>query len=130
MRELTPYDTGERLEPKLWVLPESNRPHEDYGKVDFENDESVTEAMIYVERAKDGRLDVQVYNHGSDPLRVFVEEDVAEQHLTLGDKLRARLRDYDNTLATPGQAQDIAEADLLHDVEQIIRDTEKAWETQ
>lgn len=127
MRELTPYDTGERLEPKPWVGPGSKRPHDDYGKVDFENDESVTEVTIHVERAADGRLDVHIYNHMSDPPRVFVEEDVAEEHLTLGDKLRARLRDYDNTLATPGQALDVAEADLLHDVQEMARATEESW---
>ncbi len=38
----------------------------------------------------------------------------------LADRLRARLAEYDNTLATPGQAQDIAEADLLSDVLAIV----------
>ena len=42
---LTPYDTGEMLEPKLYVtstagVTASNRG--DFGKVDFENDESAT----------------------------------------------------------------------------------------
>lgn len=38
----------------------------------------------------------------------------------LAERLRARLREYDDTLATPGQAQDIAEADLLHDVRAMV----------
>ncbi len=36
---LTPYDTGDRLEPQLWPLGEDP---DSYGRVDFDNDESAT----------------------------------------------------------------------------------------
>lgn len=47
MPELTPYDTGDRLEPHRW----RERPDqpEDYGKVDFDNEESATVATVWIE---------------------------------------------------------------------------------
>jgi len=57
-RELTPYDTGSRLEPKPWVDPktglageESPRPAEeaDYGLVDFDDPNGpVTVATVWI----------------------------------------------------------------------------------
>lgn len=44
--KLTPYDTGDRLEPNSW-LPGSDA---DYGKVDFENDESVPLLTLHISR--------------------------------------------------------------------------------
>lgn len=69
MPDLTPYDTGERLEPHRW----RERPEapEDYGKVDFEDDESATVATLHFERTETGyrlvvecdqELDVQILN--------------------------------------------------------------------
>jgi hypothetical protein len=49
--DLTPYDTGARLEPKPWgkgVEPEH------YGKVDFENDESATVATVHIGNTPSG----------------------------------------------------------------------------
>lgn len=48
---LTPYDTGDRLEPQLWPLGEDP---DSYGRVDFDNDESATVLTAYVEREGDG----------------------------------------------------------------------------
>lgn len=64
-RALTPYDTGERLEPRLWVRGgtlvgpyegTSRGParDDDFGKVDFENDESTTVVTVYIERSGEG----------------------------------------------------------------------------
>ena len=44
---MTPYDTGERLEPQLW--PTSDDP-ETFGRVDFDDDEGRTVLTAYVER--------------------------------------------------------------------------------
>lgn len=49
---LTPYDTGERLEPKPWSLDE----REDYGKVDFDDDCSETVVTLHVESASSGHV--------------------------------------------------------------------------
>lgn len=46
---------------------------------------------------------------------------------TFAERLRALLADYDVTVATPYQAQDIAEADLLHAVEELTAQTVKEW---
>lgn len=66
---LTPYDTGERLEPRPWVskivgLIGQNRDM--FGKVDFDNDESATEFTIYVER-KNGQLVINIEAHTNSP---------------------------------------------------------------
>lgn len=60
---LTPYDTGDRLEPHPWVqsrtvampggLPRQTAT-DDYGRVDFDDDEGRTVLSVYVERAGNG----------------------------------------------------------------------------
>ena len=54
--DLTPYDTGERAQPLVWVSADSRRPAEDerdrYGKVDFEDDGGETLATVHVERVE------------------------------------------------------------------------------
>lgn len=61
---LTPYDTGQRLEPHAWVqgqvaspggLPRRAIP-DDFGRVDFENDEGGTVLTVYVERTAEGYM--------------------------------------------------------------------------
>lgn len=55
MSNLTPYDTGARLEPKPWnVRPEPGIAQADidpdaYGRVDFDNDEGATVLTAYME---------------------------------------------------------------------------------
>lgn len=73
MSNLTPFDTGARLEPKPWGRAHFNGD-DDYGKVDFENDESVTDVTIHVEREEGGALVVHVYQHTDNELRVEVEK--------------------------------------------------------
>lgn len=65
---LTPYDTGARLEPKLWVTSTSGTlgNASDFGKVDFENDESSTELTIYVEPDADSVNVVNIEVHFGD----------------------------------------------------------------
>lgn len=60
-KPLTPYDTGARLEPKPWVKDgdtgnEYIRPAipDDYGKVDFDDDEGATVLTVYVEKSPHG----------------------------------------------------------------------------
>lgn len=62
MTALTPYDTGDRLEPRPWVQGQVATPGglprraevEDYGRVDFDNDEGATVLTLYVERTSTG----------------------------------------------------------------------------
>lgn len=44
---LTPFDTGERLEPHVWAGAVDG----DLGKVDFDDDEGRTVATVYGERS-------------------------------------------------------------------------------
>lgn len=66
---LTPYDTGERLQPGVWVTADPRRPEEfdrdRYGKVDFDKDESATIVTVWVERTADGFV-LNYYSHGDD----------------------------------------------------------------
>lgn len=48
---LTPYDTGERLEPQLWPV---NDDPDRYGRVDFDDDEGATIVSAQVERLPSG----------------------------------------------------------------------------
>ena len=58
----------------------------------------------------------------------FEDAESLRRHLEEGrgcpeafaESLRARLQEYDDTLATPGQAQDIAELDLFCDVRAMV----------
>jgi hypothetical protein len=70
---LTPYDRGERLEPKPWVrpVPLMRWEDEEYGKVDFDNDESATIFIVHFEKEGEGYV-LHVQNLAGDPLRVEV----------------------------------------------------------
>ncbi|MDN5803013.1 MAG: hypothetical protein L0H26_00240 [Microlunatus sp.] len=64
---LTPYDTGDRLEPRPWVQGGLNAAQlvrlsvgspaptfEDFGRVDFDDDENRTVLTVYVDRNAHG----------------------------------------------------------------------------
>jgi hypothetical protein len=70
-RALTPYDTGVRLEPRLWRPDPTD--HDSYGRVDFENDESTTEMTVYVEWVA-GVYQLRVDNHTGNPIEVTVSD--------------------------------------------------------
>lgn len=59
----TPYDTGQRLEPKLWVKDgiagsENPRPAQpdDYGRIDFEDDGGSTVFTAWMQKTHDGYI--------------------------------------------------------------------------
>lgn len=72
---LTPYDAGERLEPKLWQ--EDGDPHLDdpdrYGRVDFDDDEGATIASAHIQRLPSGAFTL-VVTRVSD-VRLVVDVD-------------------------------------------------------
>lgn len=65
--ELTPYDTGDRCEPKVWQ-PDSASVRaamrggeiDDIGNVDFDDDEGHTVVTVHVSRNEDGTHTVHV----------------------------------------------------------------------
>lgn len=80
---LTPYDTGARMEPKPWqpdrasvIEAMSAGEQDDVGKVDFEDDEEYTVAVVHMSRSADGGdvLDVQPLC-GNDELTVRVHDE-------------------------------------------------------
>jgi len=72
---LTPYDTGQRLQPEVWVTPDRRRPEEHdpdrYGRVDFNNDENATDVTVWVERGESGGTVINIDGH-SEIERVVV----------------------------------------------------------
>lgn len=80
---LTPYDTGSRLEPKLWqpdrssvIAAMSAGEHEDIGKVDFNDDEGATAVVVVMSRDADGGYVLEVQPLcGNDELTVRVHDE-------------------------------------------------------
>lgn len=80
MTELNPYDTGQRLEPHVWVhdgraAPNGDeRPADagDFGRVDFDGDDGTTVLTLFVERIRYGyRLRVEQHSdHNLDAVGV------------------------------------------------------------
>lgn len=62
--QLNPYDTGERLEPHPWVRGDVATPRglprrvmvDDYGRVDFDDDEGATVFTVYAEPTPEGYM--------------------------------------------------------------------------
>lgn len=90
---LTPYDTGDRLEPHPWVpgrggaapsgLPRQT-VEDDYGRVDFEDDESRTVVSLYVGRDDEGSYALRVENLSDQALTVagdIVSIVIGPEHL-------------------------------------------------
>lgn len=63
--DLTPYDTGKRLEPVPWVRGASveGYPPSNFGKVDFDNEEGGTDATLWIERNEDGTYTLHGYTN-------------------------------------------------------------------
>lgn len=94
---LTPYDTGERAEPSTWTpsnshlysMPDEDREsiianhRDDFGKVDFEDDESATIATVWATKA-DAGWTLHIYE-AAGPLSLAVD---TEQLRTLLDGAR------------------------------------------
>ena len=81
---LTPFDTGETLEPKVWP-PRYSEPggsaedRVDFGKVDFDNDESATVYTVQIVRndpvPSTGELyTIRITNLGDEPYIIEKED--------------------------------------------------------
>lgn len=68
MSALTPYDTGARMEPALW----SSDDHDDFGKVDFGNDEGDAPYTVWIEGTEDAADEIHIENHLSDQTIIIV----------------------------------------------------------
>lgn len=90
---LTPYDTGDRLEPHPWLRtaeqgrdPRTAEP-QDFGRVDFDDEEGRTVATVYVTRTPDGYA-LHVVDTGEE--LVSIELPVATAGRTITVALGAR----------------------------------------
>lgn len=71
---LTPYDTGERAEPKVWTKGHIENDG-DYGKVDFDDDAGGTVATLYIEKGEDGYA---LKGYTNEPLTIDVDDQTDE----------------------------------------------------
>lgn len=77
MAEQTPYDTGARLQPQVWVHGTITSPTgkareavaADYGRVDFDTDDGTTIATLFIEPTERG-FELRVDQHTDDYLHV------------------------------------------------------------
>jgi hypothetical protein len=56
-KPLTPYDAGARLEPRTWVTSTAGLTRDnvdDFGKVDFDNEEGATMLTVWAEPGEEG----------------------------------------------------------------------------
>lgn len=98
--KLTPYDTGKRLEPQPWTA-EHRKWDDDYGKVDFDNEESTTEAIVYIEKSEPGYT-LHASSTGSEPLKVELMADDEPVLVTQpSPALQANVRDTIQLLHLP-----------------------------
>lgn len=68
-RELTPYDTGTRLEPRAWA---PTAPAE-YGRVDFDNEEPATVVTAWIDRDGTGGYRLHLQADPDLPLQIIRE---------------------------------------------------------
>lgn len=80
---LTPYDTGQSCEPRLWQ-PDTDSvraamradEHDDIGKVDFDDDCGETVAAVHIERNVDGSHTLHLTSFvEADQLRISRDDD-------------------------------------------------------
>lgn len=80
---LSPYDTGERLQPFPWVkeinIDFAGSPADAYGRVDFDDDESSTVVSVVVKRDKAGDYTLYVNNNRANGVRVVVDGEEKEE---------------------------------------------------
>ena len=115
--ELTPYDTGDRCEAKPWI-PYGTEisevfPAENFGKVDFDDEEDHTVCTVYVQRDEDGRHSVRVESMlEDDALRVVVDQSVCiDASRTPLQELLQIIESYRHAL----RAQHVVDEDVIGD---------------
>lgn len=129
MTALTPYDTGQRLEPMPWSLEHPDR----YGLVDLDDDESRTVFTIVGKRRDDGGpghlLSIETHSGGSaveiDGDRVLVlDEDTIAGLRTLVELAQRGRDDFQHQAESTRDysEEDVHAADdAWHLAEQTIR---------
>ncbi|GAA1457500.1 hypothetical protein NE857_21775 [Nocardiopsis exhalans] len=88
---LTPYDTGARCEPQVWLTPtrlalEKSSPDARaieegrFGRVDFDNDEARTVCTVHIERGEDGRYVVVIGLRHEKPI-IAIDDNGARTYV-------------------------------------------------
>lgn len=97
-QKLNPYDTGWRLEPRPWVKDGTTHPNglprqatpDDYGRVDFDNDESNTAFTVWIQKNEDGSYIMRVDEHQGVELTIETSSQRHRRELAM-QRLSAEL---------------------------------------
>lgn len=127
---LTPYDTGDRLEPRPWSL----ESEEHYGLVDLDDDEGATVFTVVGKRRDDGSQGYLLSIDSNDEaLTVEVNGDRAlvldEETLAgLDELIELAQRGRDDFIHQAGSTRDYTDADIAAADDQWCR-AQRAVET-
>lgn len=92
---LSPYDTGQRAEPKVWE--EHHRESEgDFGKVDFNDDLDYTVATLYIERDESGYA---LKGYTNEPLKMDIEDQSGQPGMLIIQPSAALQENVKDTIA-------------------------------
>ncbi|MGO1276985.1 MAG: hypothetical protein ACTMIG_13695 [Corynebacterium variabile] len=111
MSKLTPYDTGERLEPVAWVRGGTTSPDglarpaedDDFGRVDFDLDDGTTLATVYLMPVDTG-YEMHIQQHGEDYLAVLGANEPPPRRITDCARLEPEYRSRQMMMLSEGLA--------------------------
>lgn len=119
--KLTPYDTGDKLQPHLWSVNRWETVVENFGKVDFETEEGTTALTVHAARNEDrnkggdASYTLHIVNHGVD---LAVESDEKDAVILAPSRaLREAVLEVVNSLGTEIEKQ---EAEVFWSVHQAM----------
>lgn len=98
--ELTPYDTGQRAEPKVWE-DRHRESADDYGKVDFNAEDDYTIATLHIEKGEDGSYTLGGY--ANEALKVDIDfQDNSDEVVLIQPSaaLQAKVKETIDDLST------------------------------
>lgn len=109
MGKLTPYDTGARLEPHVWVHGQTTSPEgrarpaeeDDFGRVDFDLDDGTSLATVYLMPTDTG-YEMHIHQHGEDYLAVFGANEPPPRAVMAGARLDPEYRSRQMMLLSEG----------------------------
>lgn len=108
MSKLTPYDTGTRAEPKVW-LADHRESDEDYGKVDFNDSEDYTIATLHIEKAEGGG-GYTLSGYSNEVLKVDIDFNVFDElqpvFIQPSEALQAKVREVIDGLYSPYEREE------------------------
>lgn len=107
---LTPYDTGERLEPRPWQVQNRNLPDPDernrYGRVDFDDDEAATQVTVHVTKDADRDGHTLHISNARESLRIVTDGEEGPLVESPSEELQKAVEETMARLRTPYEREE------------------------